>query len=607
VLVAVACVAYVTTPVLLAPTSTFLCSPGHPDCLGNHWLLVWVSEQLRVGGSLLHNDRYYWPVGDAPWLAGNGGEGIPFAPFGWILGWPLGANVYLLLVLVANGMATWWLARSVGASRSSALPAAASGATLVYAVHELGAGRFTQANVALLAAFLAAWVRFLDAPSRGRAILAGALLAGASAAYWYHGVFGTLAGALLLLARRLWPTADDSATLSLRERLAPLGWFLLVFAFLVAGPLFLFLQGWASIPGTGELDRFPHPEAIADSAWPQVPFHVKGGRHAGQALAFSTCLLAALGAVHGWRSPDRWKVRGALLVVLLFMLLTAGTRLPLFETLYGLASPLRRFWWPSRHALVTSLMVIALAARGTGPVLAWVHARVPSRHAARANVATALALATAVPLQLSLQGASVRAHFGRARWPEPFYQRLRALPGEILVQLPLAPSVAGSQAPLMYQLLHGKVLLTGHAPWVDRVRPPAWDRFVRTNSFLVALQQLERGKLTDGAFRFRAEDLATLRDRGVALWVVDPQVYPTELAPLLRAYATVFTQLFGTPVAQERAARAWETSGWDGQTNTVRFAAWEWPEGLGRVAPGLPLAGKRPPGTFAEGADRRVP
>jgi hypothetical protein len=159
----------------------------------------------------------------------------------------------------------------------------------------------------------------------------------------------------------------------------------------------------------------------------------------------------------------------------------------------------------------------------------------------------------------------------------------------------------------MYQLLHGKVLLTGHAPWVDRVRPPAWDRFVRTNSFLVALQQLERGKLTDGAFRFRAEDLATLRDRGVALWVVDPQVYPTELAPLLRAYATVFTQLFGTPVAQERAARAWETSGWDGQTNTVRFAAWEWPEGLGRVAPGLPLAGKRPPGTFAEGADRRVP
>ena len=38
----------------------------HPDNLSNHWLLVWVAERVMSGESLLHNDTYYWPVGDAP-------------------------------------------------------------------------------------------------------------------------------------------------------------------------------------------------------------------------------------------------------------------------------------------------------------------------------------------------------------------------------------------------------------------------------------------------------------------------------------------------------------------------------------------------------------
>ena len=598
-LVAAACVLAVATPVVSAPTRTFLCTPGHPDCLGNHWLLMWVSEQLRSGATLLHNDRYYWPVGDAPWLAGNGGEGIPFAPFGWLLGWPLGANVYLLCVLVANGLSAWWLARALGAGRAAALPAAASGATLVYAVHELGAGRFTQANVAVLCAFLAAWVRLLDRPTRGRAILSGVLLAGASALYWYHGVFGALAGSLLLLARLLWAPACPAPESS-RALMRPLLWFLAAFVALVAAPLLVFLQGWSAIPGTAELSRFPHPEAIADSAWPQIPFLVRGGRHAGQALAFSTCLLALVGLAHGWRAPDRWKVRGAAFSMVCFLLLTAGTNLPLFEALYGLAPPLRRFWWPSRHAVLTSLLAVALASRGLEPVLEAVRSRLPGNARLTARI-LALLLASSIPLQLSAQGATWRARFGRVRWPEPFYTQLRSAPGEVLVQLPLAPSVAGSQAPLMYQLLHGKVMLTGHAPWVERVRPPAWDAFVRENTFLVAIQQLERARLPEGVLRFRGEDLARLRTRGVALWVVDPQCFPTELAPLLRAYASVFTQLFGPPLAQEGAARAWSSAGWDGRTDEVRFPAWTWPEGLGRVAPGLPLGGRRPAGTFSEG------
>jgi hypothetical protein len=173
----------------------------------------------------------------------------------------------------------------------------------------------------------------------------------------------------------------------------------------------------------------------------------------------------------------------------------------------------------------------------------------------------------------------------------------------VLAQAPLAPSVASSQAPLMFQLLHGKTLLGGHAPWVDRVRPPAWDAFVRGNSFLVALQQLERAKLTDGALRFRAADLESLRSRGLRLWVVDPQLFPAELAPLVAAYGSVLGQLFGAPVASDPGgARAWDAARWDGVTAEARFVPWMWPVGLGRPAKGLPLEGRRLPGTFTQGA-----
>ena len=66
----------VAGPLALDPANRIAGDWRHPDCLGNHWLLVWVAEQIRSGGSLLHNDLYYWPFGDAPWLAGNGSEGL---------------------------------------------------------------------------------------------------------------------------------------------------------------------------------------------------------------------------------------------------------------------------------------------------------------------------------------------------------------------------------------------------------------------------------------------------------------------------------------------------------------------------------------------------
>ena len=40
-------------PVIWEPTQYSVGGWGHPD-LGNHWLLVWVAEQLGSGASILH-------------------------------------------------------------------------------------------------------------------------------------------------------------------------------------------------------------------------------------------------------------------------------------------------------------------------------------------------------------------------------------------------------------------------------------------------------------------------------------------------------------------------------------------------------------------------
>ena len=110
-----------TAPVWQAPGQGMLCGVMHPDCAGNQWLLVWVAERVVGLEGLLHNSRYYWPVGDAPFLAGNGGEGLLYLPFHLAFGWPVGANVFLVLVLVGNGLAACWMARGAGASWPGAL------------------------------------------------------------------------------------------------------------------------------------------------------------------------------------------------------------------------------------------------------------------------------------------------------------------------------------------------------------------------------------------------------------------------------------------------------------------------------------------------------
>ncbi len=571
-------------PVALDPAAHTFGNWHHPDCLGNHWLLVWVAERLGAGESLLHNDRYYFPFGDAPWLAGNGSEGFLYAPFHALWGWPTAVGLYGLAVLWWNGFAGYLLGRAGGAGPWGSLLVLAALGVNVYVMQELNAGRFSQADVGFWLAALAAYLALLERPSWRLAVACGAAVAIASALYWYHGVFFALA-ALCLTAARLprvpWRHVGAAAGV------AVLG---------VAPLLALFLSNWTLVPGTEDLS-WPRDMPQLDAAALVWPFAVREGEHRGQATALTVLVLAAWALVQAarGRSGHRRLDLGLGLTAVVAWLRALGTAAPLYEALYGLHETLRRFWWPYRHVLILQAALALLAARalaslpGPRPVLG-------------------LAAAASVPLCLLLQKDPIHLHYTRVT-PAPFHQALADQPAEVLLGLPFTPQVANSQLPLVYQLWHGKKMVNGHAPWVRRVRPPAWDERLRDNSFLAALAAYERGDLAEGTLSFGATDLQALRDDGLAWIWLDRELFPVRLAEAHSGFAAILTALFGEPVLTGPDRAAWSTAAWTGATE-VPAPAWTWPERLRHGGRDTPLMSRLPTNSFLEArmvADRGPP
>ena len=162
----------------------------------------------------------------------------------------------------------------------------------------------------------------------------------------------------------------------------------------------------------------------------------------------------------------------------------------------------------------------------------------------------------------------------------------------MLVEPPISPEASGTEQQLVYQLTHGKTLLGGHAQWVRRLRPPAWDAFVAGNAFLAEMQRLERGEL-DGPFRFDPAALAALRERGVRWFALNREYLPFALRELVTAYDALFDALFGNPVIRARGLTIWDAERWTG-VHEVDLPAFRWPAEAHPGGPEMPLVGRRP-------------
>ena len=578
-------------PALWAPDAWLVGSWMHPDCLSNHWLLAWVADRVSAGEGILHNPDYYWPVGDAPVLAGNGTAGFAYLPFHWLWGWPAGVPPYLLASMALSGMGAYALGRAAGAGpwASLLLPALAVGSPFVCT--ELSAGRFSQADTGPLLWFCASWLALLARPRLWRALVSAALLALTSFFYWYYGLFGVIFGGVVLLSRG-------------REGpgLRPLLTFAAGFVVLIGPWLWLSAAAWSGIPGTDELAAFPPAEAVRDAADLTWPWAATGDRAAGTAVPLPIVVLGGLGLGLGLGSRARGSSGGGArpraglgVALVLFVLLSLGPAFPgaPYTLLYGLAPPLRRFWWPLRHVVLAVPLLGVFAALALTALRDRWGRRSPRAAPLLLGIA-ALGLALAMPASLDAQGVPTRVPLTAVRLPPPVYPELAARAPGVLFEPPLSPELSGTQQHLLYQRWHGHALLTGHAPWVARVRPAAWDRFVAENSFLAAAQALERGQLGDAPFAFEAADLAALRDGGLRTVTLNRATLPLKAKPLVRAYAALFDALFGAPIARAPGVWAWDVGAWDGHTRVVALPPWRWPADLGRGGPEAPLVARRP-------------
>jgi hypothetical protein len=519
--------------------------------ISNHWLYRWVDGQLSSGESLLINDRYYFPVGDAPWLAGNGSDAVPWALILGGTGWPGSITAWCLGIITLNGLGGLALARCMGARWHGAILAGWLVALCPYICHEMMGMRLSQAPLYWLLFFLSLWIRALE--KEGRAALLGGVVAGVCFAatagtYWYQGLWAGALGGLLWLAQR--------------NRQALIG--LAASAAVLVGPLLaIFLQSWDAIPGTSE-EPFPHPLSIESSlplSWPLWSGDVDRAE-----VTLSLVALAAAGT-HIYRriqtseAQGRWMTRlwralkpleRALLVgVLLFGLLALGPHLlwpdgtdtgipgP-FALVYSLSPALRRFWWPYRHLVMCLICLLPLAAMGMDYWLERLCKQPWARHG------LALLLVILIPLEQGLRGGRLDVPISWFEAPV-IYEKVADLPGEVILELPLAPELSTHPQTLSYQWIHGKRLVGGHAMWVERVRPDDWDTWVANNSFLSRLQQFERGELF-GEFAFQPEDLTSLRESGVRYLVINAEYFPAALYGLVPAYQELLGQALGDPI-----------------------------------------------------------
>lgn len=566
-------------PAWLEPRRHILGHWRHPDCLSNHWLFCWIADRIALGQGLIHNDRYYHPVGDAPFLAGNGSDALFSAPFLWALGWPAGLTVYYLAIVVGGCWGGFALCRSVGASRRAALAGGAIFGINPYVMAELSAGRFSQASVLWLALFLAVLLTLLRRPRWRTAILAGVLFALNAFVYWYYGLFATLAGAVLVGA---WAAAHRDR---IRATIAPLVASAATACGLLAWPLWIFASRWGEIPGTEEVNQ---AEIAVIASLPLTwPLYDPAPADGTIVLSILSLVLAGAGFAFGLRGRGngrgpaeraepgsqptaRWLVAALAVIALVFYLLSLGpypvlqdepiARVPLpFRWLYGLAPPLERFWWPRRHALLVFLAVAALASLALDAL--------GRRLGQRWILAASLAVAVAAPAELVLRtgGNVVQVSL----WEPPAaYRALADAPGDVLLELPIDPRLVTNQLPLIYQPLHGKRLINGHASWVPRVRPPAWDAHLADNSFLAALARHEL-RQDGGEFFFEAADLRALQDAGLGVITVNREMYTYPLRGTYRAERRLMAELFGKPFLRGAYFEAFAVDRWNGATSVT--------------------------------------
>ncbi len=374
---------------------------GHERCTaGCHAWVIWAAEAQLLGGQDVGSLLFHPHGADLIRLYGSDLLGpLLLAPLVGVLGpWAL-VNLWVVLMVWANGLAAYALGRGLGLERGAATVLGTAFAAAPFFAHEAFNGTTELLAAWPLPLFALAWLRLLEAPSWRLGI-------GAGVVFGVGGLLSVYTPFFLLLivgvslgwwgTTRLEPLLERGRVLAMgvagvvaSSLLAPVG---LLHLFHGAGALHSRRVGWSA-------SEAPLPDAAADlqnflfsgiSEPPRVIVQGDGNLYDYWTLGTVTVGFLILGlAVLGWWRSSRRGVWPALLIASLLvslgpwlvaggeLLRIAGSPIPgpalLLERLMPLWGVVSLH--PYRFAALTALALAVLAGLGAAWLLDWLGAR----------------------------------------------------------------------------------------------------------------------------------------------------------------------------------------------------------------------------------------
>ncbi|MBN1335423.1 MAG: hypothetical protein JXB39_05635 [Deltaproteobacteria bacterium] len=511
--VAYAALAVLVTWPLALHLATALPGYANVDALDTLHLRGAVADLVRHPGAFPRSTAAFWPVG-FPVLAfvPNLLDHLLAAPFVLTLPFPVGDGLFWIALVMGNGLAGHVLGYRLGGRHGAGFLAGVAWATSDALLREANLLHGPTLLAPFLPLFLSALLRALEEPEPGpgsgggarRGWTAGALLALAGLAYWYHALF-LLAGSAGLVvarwqkARRLWPG--------------------LILAAVLAAPLLLpYLCSWDALPVLGALQVPSVQDAPAAlSVLPEdqrfVALHgsdplllfratpIDRSNRVGWVLL----LAAGLGA---WRTDRR--TRWGLLVMAAVgfgmalgpylkwgeaPVLVEGRAISLpFRWVGSLHPVLGRLHWPERWGILIPLALAALAARAPRPgILAGV------------LLVEGWLLSGNLPLATQDVGHLVA------------WRDLSTLEGAV-VEVPIGRRSLDASLPALHRRFHGRPMANGMLLPPGTASPEGWEAWMEAQPVLSWIRRAERGE-TDPLPE--AEDVRALAAAGVGAIALD--------------------------------------------------------------------------------------
>lgn len=451
-----------------ADPSTLLAGDATVDAYGTWWFQWWVAQAVGTGASLTRTDMLFYPWGKEM-LAHNGAnvlDAIALTPVRALVGAGWSWNLLAFFALAGNGAVAGAWALRKGATLSVALVATTAVVLHPWPLHELSAGRPTQALLSPLLLALAAGDTALREEGRARfrwAVASGIALGVAGWVYWYGALFGAMALGVLALGPG-W-----------RGRISALATIAAVTALSTSPALIALADRMASgqVPGLLPVDSWLHGGTDLRT--------VEGGAVEINTLGFdgTTAFIDGAARVVDGRALDlasftlllfapwRWRLVCALFFVLALGPFPGGHTNPVYLAFAVTVPPARRLYWPSRFAMI----FVPAVAIGAGVGL---------RSLAARRAWAPPAIAGLVLLESLWRGATPLGTW-TADVPEPWH-RLAGAPGAVIV-LPYGHD----QRPLVYQTVHQRPMLGGMHERSPSMVPAEQQALRQDNSWLRAV------------------------------------------------------------------------------------------------------------------------